>query len=359
MKRLLPLSCLLILLLVGCNSSTPSPAGHNSGNTPQTVATGNFQEYALPQKNSGLMRPALDHQGRIWFGEMGKNYLAVFDPRTKTFQQIRPPHGLDGIMGIAVAADDTIWFAEQTANYIGHYFPTGGQFRIYPLPTLAMPASTSAHSTSLLPVAPNDLALDAHGNVWFTELNADSLAMLDVQTGRIKQFPLSATRSVQKLYPYGITVDAHNIVWFTESSNTRLGRLDPQTGKINYFTPPDASGPLMEVTSDAQGTIWITSFSSGLLLSFNPRTDTFKSYHATIKGEGAGGIYGVIATTDGEVWIALTSENAIARLDVAANRFTFYPIPTQASLPFGLVMAPNHAIWFTEAGSDKIGMLQP
>jgi streptogramin lyase len=365
MKRLFSLCCSLILLsllLIGCNSSTPPPAGNGSANTSTTsqiVATGNFQEYALPQKNSGLMRPAVDHEGRIWLGEMGKNYLAVFDPRTKTFQQITPPHGLDGIMGIAVATDDTIWFAEQSANYIGHYFPTGRQFRVYPLPTLAAPDPTSAHKTLSLPSAPNDLALDAHGNVWFTELNADSLAMLNVQTGTIKQFPLSAHRSVQKLYPYGIAVDSHGIVWFTESSNSRLGRLDPQTGQISYFMPPDASGPLMEVTSDTQGNIWATSFSSGLLLSYNPHTHTFKSYHATIKGEGAGGIYGVVATGSDEVWVALTSENAIARLDVAANHFTFYPIPTQASLPFGLAMAPNHAIWFTEAGSDKIGVLQP
>lgn len=363
MKRLLSLCCSLILLsllLVGCNGAAAQPAAASTTTTTsQIVAIGNFQEYALPQKHSALMRPAVDHKGRIWFGEMGKNYLAVFDPRTKTFEQITPPHGRDGIMGIVVASDDTIWFAEQTANYIGHYVPTTRQFRVYPLPTLSVPDPANAHKTISLPAAPNDLALDTHGNVWFTELNADALAMLNVQTGTIKQFALSANKSVQKLYPYGITIDAHGIVWFTESSNPRLGRLDPQTGQISYFSPPAASDALMEVASDAQGNIWATSFSSGLLLRYNPATHTFKSYYASIKEEGAGGVYGVVAASDDEIWVAVTSENAIARLDVAANRFTFYPIPTQASLPFGLVMAPNHTIWFTESGSDKIGMLQP
>ena len=365
MKRLFPLCCFLILfslLLVGCNDAPTQPTANRSGDTATTsqkVTIGNFQEYALPQKHSALMRPAVDHQGRIWFGEMGKNYLAAFDPRTKAFEQIPPPRGMDGIMGIVVAADDSIWFAEQTANYIGHYFPTIRQFRIYPLPTLSAPDPANVHKTLSLPSAPNDLALDAHGNVWFTELNADSLAMLDAQTGTIKQFPLSAHQSVQKLDPYGITVDSQGIVWFTESSNSRLGRLDPQTAEVSFFSQSDVSDSLMEVTSDAQGNIWATSFTSGLLLRFNPRTHAFKLYYASVKGEGAGGLYGVIAAPNGEVWVAVTSENAIARLDVAANRFTFYPIPTQASLPFGLVIAPNHTIWFTEAGSDKIGMLQP
>ena len=35
------------------------------------TATGRFREYPLPQPNSQLMRPVVDHQGRIWFGEMG------------------------------------------------------------------------------------------------------------------------------------------------------------------------------------------------------------------------------------------------------------------------------------------------
>jgi virginiamycin B lyase len=365
MKRLLYICCtfmFLSLLLAACSGTGTQPAGNGSGNTSTTsisVITGNFQEYPLPQKNSALMRPAVDHEGRIWFGEMGKNYLANFDPRTKTFQQITPPHGLDGIMGVEVAADDTVWFAEQTANYMGHYFPKTGQFKVYPLPMLSIPDPANAHKTLSLGSAPNDLALDAQGNVWFTELNADSLAMLNVRTGSIKQFPLTPHKSVQKLDPYGITVDPQGNIWFTEASQPRLGRLDPKTGQVSYFNPPGVNASLMEVTSDAQGTLWATSFSSGLLLSFNARTSTFKPYYATIKGESAGGIYGIEAASNGEIWIAVTSQNAIASLNVTANSFTFYPIPTQGSLPFGLVIAPNHTIWFTESGTDQIGMLQP
>jgi streptogramin lyase len=129
------------------------------------------------------MRPAIDHEGRIWFGEMGHNYLAVFDPGTQTFQQMTPPHGASGIMGIVVASDDTIWFAEQYANYIGHYNPTTQRYQLYNLPLLSVPDPNNKHNTLTLPSAPNDIAFDARGNLWFTELNADSLAMLDPHTG--------------------------------------------------------------------------------------------------------------------------------------------------------------------------------
>ncbi len=360
---------LLTLLLAACNGINTQPTGNNSSATsttstqteitPAIMAIGSFREYPLPQSHSGLMRPAIDHEGRLWFGEMGHNYLAVFDPRTQTFQQMTPPHGRSGIMGIAVAPDDTIWFAEQYANYIGHYFPSG-HYRIYPLPTLTIPDPGNAGKMLSLPSAPNDIALDTHGGVWFTELNADSLGRLDTATGYIRQYPLSTKKSIQILNPYGITVDQQGMVWFTESSNNHLGRLDPATGKISLFTMPGlgANTTLMEIASDAQGTIWATTFTAGLLLSFNPHTSTFNPYYAPYTGNSTGGLYGLTVTARGQVWITVSAENVIARLDVAEKRFVYYPIPTKDSVPLGVVMDANNTLWFTEAGSDKIGMLR-
>ena len=369
MKRLLCTCCLLALFLTACGGTNLPPAGTGPINTPTvnkeptafsaTTVEGIIHEYPLPQSNSGLMRPAVDHEGRIWFGEMGRNYLAYFDPRTRTFQQMTPPRGHDGIMGVQVAPDDSIWFAEQYANYIGHYFPTTGQYQVYNLPALTIPDPSDTARTLTLPGAPNDIALDAHGNVWFTELNADSVGKLNPHTGITQQYPLSNKKSVQTLDPYGITVDAQGIVWFTESTNDHVGRLDPSTGQIQFFTMPGPPTQLMEIASDMHGIIWITAFNSGLLLSFNPRTDTFTPYYAPFTAKGAGGLYGLTISTSGEIWVTITEQNIIARLDVAARRFIYYPVPTPASLPLGLVIGANHTVWFTEAGSNKIGMLKP
>lgn len=350
---------LLTLLVAACGSATNSPTNTQPATTPAIMATGSFHEYSLPQSNSGLMRPAIDHEGRIWFGEMGHNYLAVFDPRTQTFQQMTPPNGHSGIMGIQVAPDNTIWFAEEYANYIAHYFPSTGRYQTYALPTLTIPDPSNAGKTLSLPSAPNDLAFDAHGNLWFTELNADSLGRLDTNTGNIQQYPLSATKSVQTLEPYGVTVDPQGIVWFTEASNNHIGRLDPTTGSISSFTPQGSNTPLMEIASDAHGTIWATSFSDGLLLSFNPRTSTFTPYHTPFSGSSGGPLYGLTVTATDEVWVTVSPENTIARLDVAANHFIYYHTPTNSSLPLGVVMGADHTLWFTEAGSDKVGMLKP
>ena len=302
MKRCTFLAVLFLLtfLITACGDSfisitsnvgpIDSPTVHSQPKTISSImASGTFQEYSLPLPNSGLMRPAIDHEGQIWFGEMGHNLLAVFDPHSQKFQQITPPHGRSGIMGVVVAADDTIWFAEQYANYIGHYFPASGRFQTYPLPTLAVPDQGNPGKTLTLPSAPNDLVLDKQGNIWFTELNANAVGRLNMQSGQIQQYSLTKIKTTQSLNPYGITIDPQDTIWFTEASTNQIGRLDPKTGQISYFSMQGSSTPLMEIAADAHGIIWATSFSSGLLLSYNPKTATFKPYYTS----SSGGIYGI------------------------------------------------------------------
>lgn len=361
-----PILLLLMFLCAACgdsfkqsNSSVgpiDSPTIHTQPKTTSSMmASGTFQEYSLPLSNSGLMRPAIDHEGRIWFGEMGHNLLADFDPHTQKFQQMTPPHGRSGIMGVVVNSDDTIWFAEQYANYIGHYFPTTGHFQTYPLPFLVVPDQGVPGNTLTLPSAPNDLVLDKQGNIWFTEINANAIGRMNMRSGQTQQYSLTTTKSAQSLNPYGITIDPGGNIWFTEASANHIGHLNPKTGQISYFTMDRSSTPLMEIAADTNGIIWATSFSSGLLLSFNPKTTTFTPYYAP----SSGGIYGITFTSGGKVWVTITAGNVIANLDPTAKRFIEYAIPSSGSLPLGVVLGANNSVWFTEAGSNKIGMLKP
>lgn len=364
--------CLLIAIVFvfsACGNSSSPTQTVNLTYSPTTApphattasvsATGTFHEYALPQANSGLMRPTIDHEGRIWFGEMGRNYLAMFDPRTATFQQIKPPRGMFGIMGIEVASDDTIWFAEQYANYIGHYIPTTGQFFLYSLPQVTVPDASNPGKSMTLPAAPNDLVIDAQGNIWFTELNANAIGRLDPHSGTIRQFAITSTKQAAPLDPYGIAVDSQGIVWFTEATNNRIWRLDPAMGAIRSYVVPSSSITLMEIAADAHGTIWATSFNSGLLVSLNSQSGAMAIYYAPVPDGNAGGLYGLTITPDDQVWVTISAFSIIARLDVVADRFVYYAIPTANSLPIGIVPGARQSLWFTEAGSDKIGMLQP
>lgn len=364
------LLCSIVCLLTSCagasapTSQNSKPGGSSTAqsNTPAQAATGTFHEYALPQSDSGLMRPAIDGQGRVWFGEMNRNYLGSFDPKTGQFWQQTPPMGKAGIMGLLVAPDNTIWFAEQYANYIGHFFPGTGKYHIYQLPVVRQTDPANTTQTESLPSAPNDLALDSQGNLWFSELNANKIGRLNTANGSIRQYPLPSpnAKSTQELDPYGIAIDPQGTVWFTEVSTNRLGRLNPLNSQVTYFTPPEGISSLMEVVSDAQGQIWATAFTSSILLHFNPTTSRFTVYNAPAPdNSNGGGLYDLTVASNGDIWVAITSEGLLANLNIHTQRFFYYTIPTPASLPVGLVEGKNQAIWFTESVGNKIGVLLP
>jgi len=63
----------------GQGSVTPPPS------MPMRLAARTFQAYAFPRPENEVMRPAIDHRSRLWFGAMGQNALVVFDPRTQAF----------------------------------------------------------------------------------------------------------------------------------------------------------------------------------------------------------------------------------------------------------------------------------
>jgi len=347
------------LVMLSCESLVGSGKAPVRQLFPQTAFAERalFREYSFPLQDSEAMRPAIDHQGRIWFGAMGQNALVVFDPHIRTFQYLTPPRGRHGIMGVQVAPDDTIWFAEQYANYLGRYFPATGHYQIYPLPWISVPDPGRTGQQLSLPSAPNELALDTHGDVWFTEFNADRLGRLDPRTGHMQHYLLSSKPSVQTLYPYGVTVDRQGNIWFTESGSNQLGRLEPATGAIQVFAVPDPHALTMEIASDEQGSLWMTSFTPGLLFHFEPHTGTFTTYTVSLRGNERGTLYGLLVPTSGDVWVTILAEDMIAHLDVRTGRFLYYRIPAPGSLPLGLAMDANQNLWFT--GMDKIGMLHP
>ena len=121
------------------------------------------------------------------------------------------------------------------------------------------------------------------------------------------------------------------------------------------FDVPDPHALLMEIASDGQGSLWVTSFTPGLLFRYKPGTGTFTTYTVSLSGHERGTLYGLLVTTSGDVWVTILAANMLAHLDVRTGLFLYYRIPAPGGLPLGLAMDANQNLWFTEF--DKIGVL--
>ncbi len=66
-----------------------------------------------------------------------------------------------------------------------------------------------------------------------------------------------------------------------------------------------------------------------------------------------------IAYADGIIWFTERVGNQFGRLETASGAITEYPIPTSASGPSGIAVAPNGMVWFSEQNVNRIGSFDP
>ena len=211
-------------------------AFYDTSNAAQTSET-----KAVTFPDQSIQYLANDSQGRIWMsmvGSSGTSRISVYNPSSGLTQNYTVPTNGAIIQGITVnAPGNTIWFAEAGSKKIGRLVPAASQ----PFTEYSPPSSINLS-------APIQVAIDASGDVWFTDHGSDQFGVLDPhpQTATWKVFPIGycPDNCVYGL-PNAIFVDAKNTVWFSEHVAGRVGHYDPSTGLLTEYTVPASSTPLM------------------------------------------------------------------------------------------------------------------
>ena len=321
----------------------PAPA-----NLPQGVVQAHEKIYHLPGPNPALMNPAIDQQGRIWVGEMGQNKLGMLDPKTGQVQGWTPPGGQFNIMEEVVDPQGNIWFTEEAANYIGRFDPTTQTFQTFPL---------GKENGKI--AGPEALTMDRQGNLWFTEVTGGALGRLDPTTGAITTFPLPASSSSAPTYPYALAITDDGAVWYGALSGGQVGRLDPQTGAVTTYSVNDPKAQIYSMTVGPDGGVWFTELLSDTIGRIDPQTSQITLVKVPHTLGDPATLYDVVTRGDA-LWFTSTGANALVRYTPTSGQFQFYKLATPASVPFGLAVAPDGALWFTADGAPNyIGVVRP
>ena len=313
-----------------------------------SVVAAQVHAYTLPTPNAGLMQPAMDAQGNLWFGEMTTNLLARLNAKTGAVTTWQPPNGQYSIMQTAVAKDGTIWFTEQAANYIGRFDPTTERFTTYPL------EQVNGHSST-----PQDLVFDAAGNLWFTEITAAKIGRLNTLTGAITTWPVPAPAPGQRPAPYSLALTPDGQVWFGHLGGGGIGRLNPATGDVQTLRLASTGTLVFSMTADTRGRIWFTELEDGKIGMADPATGRVTEIAVPKPLGTSAGLYAILAGADGAVWFASAGENALIKYVPNKASFTFYSLPQPNSVPFGLALDGSGTLWFTAGGpSSYVGAMR-
>jgi len=196
---------------------------------------------AITFPNQSIQYLAADPQGKIWMsmvGASGSSSIAVYDPLSNSNQTYSVPTSGAIAQGLAIAPPgNAIWFAEGGSKKIGRLI-------------LGVSPSFSEFSppSSVNLAFPEQVAVDASGNVWFTDHGTNQFGVFSPQTTQWKVFPIGYCHDncVYGL-PNAIFVDPKNknTVWFSEHNAGRVARYDPSTGVLTEYQVPGSSLPLM------------------------------------------------------------------------------------------------------------------
>src|SRR5579884_2431095 len=212
---------------------------------------------------------AFDNQGNAWIAgpecdptpvcstvrsgtivEVNKASFSVVDI-------LREKVGYSSPVFVAVDAQGNVWFTEPVSNAIGEL-----------VPNFTDPAASMWHqwTAPTANAAPFDLAFDGRGHLWFTEILANAIGEFDLATQQITETPTPSSNSK----PYGIAGPdpLKGEMWFTENNSNvaRIGSFVPptngalNTGNIKEYLTNSGSTAVTPhlLTFDANGNIWWT-----------------------------------------------------------------------------------------------------
>ena len=105
---------------------------------------------------------------------------------------------------------------------------------------------------------------DANNRFWFTEFFADNVAVIDLDTDNITEYPLQP----RHISPYYARPDRTGKIWISSTGSDRLLRLDPETGEVvKYLMPVEYDARKVVVDNSADRiTVWLPNKNHGQLI---------------------------------------------------------------------------------------------
>ena len=157
------------------------------------------------------------------------------------------------------------------------------------------------------------------------------------------------------LYP---RYDGDNTIWISDAAEPRLWKFtldDKQFSSYDFF---GISTIFLDIDHD--GKIWFTDTPNSKIGNFDPKTEKFEVIEipSLIDTSPYSIPIALKVDFDNNIWIAVVDTNMILMYNQNSKEFEqFLRLPTSESGPSALLLDDNGNMWFAEALSGKIGVV--
>ncbi|HIG44513.1 MAG: carboxypeptidase regulatory-like domain-containing protein [bacterium] len=238
----------------------------------------------------------------------------------------------DGIAYSVDMATDTLFRLDPSVP--------GGARESFPIPSAALPLGGQDPSGALpantsMRVGPHSLQVGADGDVWITLAVGNKLARFDTveKSFIIEDLPGG-------IYPHTLRIDHKNRVWYTIAVSNHVGMYDSATGQHEVIRVP------------------ARSFGEEVMLRMIPVALWLRQYvEFDLSGGGGEGAslpvpYGIDIAPDGGIWFSQLNANRIGHID--PDTFEITMIDTPFTAPRRMRFDSKGKLWIPGFSSNLI-----
>ena len=158
-------------------------------------------------------------------------------------------------------------------------------------------------------------------------LNAESVLLLaSLMAG-------SAQPAAHPLLRHDVVVDEHGTIWYTNFGEQFFGRVDAKTGAHKEWPIPILKPGQLEGTLDLRegpdGNMWIALMHQGALAKFDTKTEKFQEWQAPTPFSAP---YDGTIDKTGHVWTGSMTTDRVIRLDPKTGKMDEYLLPRSTNI---------------------------
>ena len=159
-----------------------------------------------------------------------------------------------------------------------------------------------------------------------------------------------------------LDIDHDGKIWFTDTPNSKIGNFDPKTEKFEVIEIPslvDTSPYSIPIALkvDFDNNIWIAVVDTDMLLMYNQNTKEFEQFLRLPTSES--GPSALLLDDNGNVWFAEALSGRIGVVDSKTFEITEFVPDTPLDEPFALLFDKSGSLWIAEHIGPGITKFDP
>lgn len=206
------------------------------------------------------------------------------------------------------------------------------------------PSELQAQTASLYATGfsqPNNLTLDAAGNLYVATYGENSVVKVDPSGTKVATYTGFND-------PFGLACDGSGNLYVSSEFGGDIKKVDAGTGSITTyatgFTTPTS------IAFDANGNLFVANYGASIICKVDPSGAIIATY-----GAGIANPTSVVIDALGNLYVSSYSANTVTKLDPSGNHIATY---TGMTNPYGLALDKAGNLYITQYDSNAIGLIK-